>query len=483
MQGFMLDSARCLESRAYYRRFIRFIAERGADTLLWHFSDDQGCSLRFDSLPQAASPNAYTKSEMRELIQFAKDHGIQLIPELASLGHTRYITKVPEYADLSESNGKFSTICPVDPRTQQLMARLLDEVIQTFDSPLVHIGADEVSMGQHPLTQAALQSRTTGDLFAEHVNRLHRQLSAAGRRTMMWADQLIADPTIIQHLPRDILMCNWHYHPGVCPSSTRQLIDAGFEVVLCPALISHNQTVYPGESFAHPNLRSMATHRELGPQVVGWITTVWMSMRYLPETLWPAVHFATAVMKHGDQVDPMASLAEFARSFHGMEPSDQWLAAMRSMEQLAPHRNAWSPVSRLLDSLEAAPAELEEMADQFARIDDALRAARPQVKSNVESFDRILLLVDVLEHAWRRAAAWRAGTLSQDMLDESEQLLERLSQAWDEEHFSDDPRKDAYPQFYDNADHLLLAMREGTNVLREAIQPAGAAYASGVAGK
>ena len=349
------------------------------------------------------------------------------------------------------------------------MARLLDEVIETFDSPLVHIGADEVSMGHHPLTKAAMRDRTLGELFAEHINRLHRQLSAAGRRTMMWADQLIADPTIVQHLPRDILMCHWQYHPDVSPASTRQLIDAGFEVVLCPALISHNQTVYPGESFAMPNLRSFAGHRELGPRVVGSITTIWMSMRYLPDTLWPAAHYAAGIMKHGSQIDPMASLAEFARSFHGMEPSKPWLDAMRSMEQLAPHRNAWSPVSRLRDSLETEPVELEETADQFARIGAALRAARPLVKSNVESFDRVLLLVDVLEHAWRRAAAWRGGNVSQDLLDQSEQLLDRLSQAWDEDHFSDDPRKDAYPQVHDNADHVLLAMREGTQVLREAI--------------
>jgi len=88
----MLDSARCLESRSYYRQFIDFAAERGAKTLLWHFTDDQGCSMQFDTLPTAASANAYSKAELRELITYAGERGIMVIPELETLGHTRYIT-------------------------------------------------------------------------------------------------------------------------------------------------------------------------------------------------------------------------------------------------------------------------------------------------------------------------------------------------------------------------------------------------------
>lgn len=482
MHGFMVDSARCLESREYYRRFIRFIAERGADTLLWHFSDDQGCSLRFDALPEAASPNAYSKAEMQELIAFARDHGILLIPELASLGHTRYITGLPQYADLTESDDFFSSMCPTDPRTHQIMARLLDEVIETFDSPLVHIGCDEVNIGHHPRTRKALQDRTTGDLFAEHVNRMHDQLKAAGRRTMMWADQLLADPSIAPQLSRDILLCNWQYAPKTTTESTQQLLDWGFEVVVCPALISHNQPVYPGETFALPNVRVISQHRNLGPGVLGMITTIWTPTRFLPDTLWPAVHYAAAVTTEGEKVDPRDALADFARRFHDMEPTDIWLDAMVALQTHAPHRNDWAPVARLDADLKTDPAILQETATIYHRIHDSLLAARQLVKSNMSSYNRLLLLTDVLAHVWKRAAAWRSAGVSPSVLHRSEHLQERLSQAWDEDRYADDPRKHDCSQLYDSADHLLIAFDEGTQVIRKTQQAAGTGYISGMAG-
>src|SRR5882757_2200154 len=57
-RGIMLDCARCLENRAYYRKTIEFLASRGVNVVLWHFTDDQGCTMQFDSVEGIASPNA-----------------------------------------------------------------------------------------------------------------------------------------------------------------------------------------------------------------------------------------------------------------------------------------------------------------------------------------------------------------------------------------------------------------------------------------
>lgn len=483
MQGFMLDSARCLESRDYYRRFIRFAAEQGANTILWHFSDDQGCSLRLDSLPDAASPNAYTKAEIRELITYARDLGIELIPELASLGHTRFITRLPQYADLAEDEGFYSSICPCDPRTPKLLARLLAEVLEIFDAPLVHIGGDEVNIGHHPLTKRQLENRTTGELFAEHMVRLHEQVSAAGKRTMMWADQLLSDPTIAPLLPKDILMCNWQYQPGACSSTTKRLLDWGFEVVVCPALISHNQPIYPAESFAYPNVRAMAEHRTLSPRVIGMLTTIWTPTRFIADALWPAVHYAAAVMRDGPAVDPRANLADFGRTFYGLEPTDAWLDAMLRLQQSVPKRDAWAAVAQLSPTLTRTSTALRETASLFQSILANLLEARDSVQTNLHSYNRLLLLVEVLAHAWERAAAWQSGKLSPKQLQQSRCLMRRLSQAWDADRFADDPRKHDCSQLYDVADHLLLLLAEGTRVYENALSEPETEYVAGAAGR
>ena len=58
--GVMLDSARALENRDFYRTSIDFLAARDVTRLLWHFTDDQGCAARLPSVPEAASPHAYS---------------------------------------------------------------------------------------------------------------------------------------------------------------------------------------------------------------------------------------------------------------------------------------------------------------------------------------------------------------------------------------------------------------------------------------
>ncbi len=470
----MLDSARCLESRDYYRRFIDFSAERGVNTLLWHFTDDQGCALRFDALPEAASTNAYSKPEMRGLIDYARLRGINIIPELASLGHTRFITALPAYADLAESEAFFSSICPTAPRTQELIGQLLEETVALFDSPLIHIGLDETNIGHHPLTRKALRDRDAGQIFAEHVNRLHRQLARHNRRTMMWADQLLADPSIVPDIPRDILLCNWQYDPQVCQKSTRQLLEWGFEVVVCPALISHNQPVYPGESFALPNIRAIARHLDLSRRVIGTITTVWTPTRFLPDSLWPAMHYAAAVMNRGPEVDPRHSLVEFARTFYALPPTASWLEAMLALHRHAPHRTQWAAVARLISTDALDRIDLSGGVERFNAIRDALRSAYPAVERNIDSYESLLLLLDVLSHAWRRALEWRTDRLTFETLRRSQRLSNRLAQAWDAHRASDDPRKTDTHLLFDSADHMLAAFDEGTQIIRDALEPAAA---------
>lgn len=470
MNGFMLDSARCLEGRRYYRRFIEFAADRGIDTLLWHFTDDQGCSMRFDALPAAASPYAYSKRELRAVVDFARERGITIIPELATLGHTRYITGVPEYADLAETQDFYSSICPVHPRAQDLIERLLDEVVEVFDAPLVHLGLDEINCGHHPLTRAALASHSTGELFAQHAVRLHKQLARHGRRAMMWADQLLGDPTIVPLLPRDILMCNWQYDPDVCHSTTQRLLDWGFEVVVCPALISHNQTLFPSEKFSLPNLRTFTAHLSLDPRVVGTITTIWTPTRFLAEWLWPAVDYAAAIMREGHHVDLRLSLATYARRCHGWVPDAAWLDAMMALMEHAPRRAEWGAVAQLTEPRFLDRLDLAAEAARFADIRAALRSARTAIRLEQESYDSLLLLADVLAHAWERAHLWRTDQLTPATLQQSQRLTGRLSAAWDAGRFGDDPRKGDPRLLFDRNDHLLLAFEAGTRVLQGVLQ-------------
>lgn len=129
--------------------------------------------MEFDCVPGIASPNAYSKAEMRELIAHAKQRGVEIIPELASLGQCVYLTRLPQYQHLNETDEVFTGMCPVAPETRPLLKALIEETATVFDGPNVHVGLDEANIGQHPLTKLAPRTRTKGDLFSNHINFIH----------------------------------------------------------------------------------------------------------------------------------------------------------------------------------------------------------------------------------------------------------------------------------------------------------------------
>jgi hypothetical protein len=468
MQGFMLDSARLLESRAYYRRFIDFIAPRGCDTLLWHFTDDQGCSLQFDSLPGCASPNAYTKDELRQLIAYASSRGIMVIPELETLGHTRYITRASEdLAKLSENNEVFTAICPVAPQTQTIIASLLDEVCDLFACPFVHVGMDEVNFGDHPLTQKALQNKTKSQLFADHLLFLHQHLKAHGKRMMMWADHIIKDPQIAANLPRDVIMANWQYDPKVPWQTTQDLLDMDFEVVLCSAMISHAQVLYPGQSYALPNLIETARQTQLDPRVLGSIVTIWTPQRFLHDALWPAVDYAASLLRQQRYVALFDTLPKLARSFYGFDPSPAWLRAMQMLFDHMPKRKPWVDALCLVLSNSLLDVDLAEQTTRWQQVRDALTSQRSLVTREATAYDTLLLMSRLMAHVWQRAMLYQQDQCSAALLSESEAIEQELSDTWDHERFADDPRKTTPVFNFDLENHLGPMFAQGTERLRQ----------------
>lgn len=480
MHGFLIDSARVIERPAYYRRVLEFMAERGLDTLLWHFTDDQGCSLIFDSLPEAASPHAWTKAQLRAFIDEAKALGIDVIPELAAYGHTRYITTLPAYAHLREGDKEFSGMCPVLPETRELLSTLIAETAELFDSPWFHVGMDEVVVGSHPATAEALKTKTSAQLFVEHARFVHGQVTGHGKRMIMWGDHMVADPSILDDLPNDIVVAPWFYSPGADASLVRPSLERGFDVLLCGALSSSMQHLLPGDAHTLPNLRSMSRlEREDHPgpgQIIGQVTTVWTPTRTMYDALWPGMHVAAALLNDGPEVDTRELLAEFGRSFYGLDADDAshelWLDATLEVFALSPRRWDWLA---LLNG-EQMPEETEShenLAKQWRAAHDAIVAARPGVKMNQTPFGTFALAVEVIASLHERALDLAAGR-TDAAIATTQRLIREVESVWDRERYADDPRKDGAAWDRDRTESLIMQLRSGLDALSPPRRTAGA---------
>lgn len=455
IRGFLIDSARCLEKRSYYRKLIVEAAERGLNTIIWHFTDDQGCTLKFDFAPEIAGPHAYSKEEMRELVKFAKSHGVMLIPELESLGHSRYLTSHPRFRHLLETEEEFTAICPVSPETREIMTTLLREVAEVFDSPYIHVGLDEVKLGGHPLTREALGRMTERELFADYVNFLHGEVTALGRRMIIWGDHRTRTMDFLPLVPKDIVIADWEYSKEVAPAQVEYFLALGFDVLLCPALITYDQPFLTGTQLGLANVRSMSRHQGLRAtkgRIAGIVTTIWTPTRYLHEAQWLGVALAADLMRDAE-ADLAESAREFLRRFHGIErPPGELGEALERVIELAPLREPYLSMLKGRD-VDAAHAEtVAESLRGWQAVAETLSGHRALVQKNEEAYDALGLAVRFLEFLHRRAMGAEASP------QEGRGFLQRLEEQWDRERQADDPRKGSTRFAFDRNEHLLLSL-------------------------
>jgi hypothetical protein len=445
--GLMLDSARCLENRAYYREAIQFAAQRNVNFLLWHFNDDQGCTLQFDSIPGIACPNAYTKAEMKELIAFARQHGITIIPELASLGHSRYITSLPQFRHLDEVEHVFTGICPVAPETLELLTKLVDETAEVFDSPWFHVGLDEANIGHHPLTRQALVTKTKSELFADHINFMHEQVRRHGRTMMMWGDGLLNDRSVAANISREIIICDWQYGANITGDTAQYFLDEGFSVVLCPALISHGQTLFPGDQLAISNLRTLLKQqtRQGKGKVLGVIETVWQPERFMHDSLWIGLDLALTMMQEGPELPIDGCTSGFVQTFYGFTPSPNWVAACRDAYRLSPLRAEWLGVLTMDAKRLPSPADVAGRARRWRHIADTFAAAEHQVHQHQQAYRTFCLMTELLAHLYRKCEMLRTSAVpyseTRQMLKDERRLVAEVEAVWDRERYADDPNK------------------------------------------
>ncbi len=199
-----------------------------------------------------------SKKEVAELMDFARDLGFEIIPEVQSLGHVQWLTfPHPEIAeavkhnvtvedtrneDRRPSEEYFHCYCPSNDDSYKLLFEVMDEIIEvTKPQRYVHIGHDEVyNMGLCDKCKD-----TPHDiLFARDVQRIYDHLKALGYGTMMWSDMLqpcsdYQTPPARKVLPRDIVMLDfiWYFH--LDKDIEENLYEEGYKVIAGNLYSSH----------------------------------------------------------------------------------------------------------------------------------------------------------------------------------------------------------------------------------------------------
>ena len=210
-RGLMIDVARHWMPKAVILRNLDAMAAVKLNVLHLHLSDDQAFRVEsrlFPKLHQDGSGGSYyTQSDIGEIVAYARDRGIRVIPEFDLPGHsTSWLVAYPElgsapgpYALARQYGIRPATLDPTREDVYEFLDRFFGEMARLFPDPFVHIGGDEVSAKTDWNTNARIRQfmrdrRIEGNhaLQGYFNRRLQAILKNHGRAPVGW-DEIMSD--------------------------------------------------------------------------------------------------------------------------------------------------------------------------------------------------------------------------------------------------------------------------------------------------
>lgn len=219
-RGLHLDVARHFFDANEVKKIIEQISLAKMNVLHWHLSDDQGWRIESRKYPllHETSGDYYTQEEIRDVVRFAKERGVEVIPEIDMPGHVRAILSAyPEYScsgqkvRLAKAGGIYRVIfCAGNDKTYRFIEDLLDEICPLFPSARFHIGGDEAPKHEWktcPVCQAKMKEEGISryeNLQGYFSAEIAKILKKHGKQPIVWNDSLESDI-----LPEDMQMQYW----------------------------------------------------------------------------------------------------------------------------------------------------------------------------------------------------------------------------------------------------------------------------------
>lgn len=208
------------------------------------------------------------QEEWKELIEYAKDYYITIIPIFNTIGHWDKNAKLEFFApyvirENDDPNGAPCTSVDVrKPEAQQMIYDMLDEFVDVFgQSGAIHVGGDEVGDYTH-----LFKKDLAGKYYNEHFNRMYDYLKAKGIQTYMYSDMytpLYGDYALgidyIDSMPADMNFVFWDYACRADYPNIRNLIDRKKKFCLSPATYTWSRLL-PQHYVSWQNTRLLAQH-------------------------------------------------------------------------------------------------------------------------------------------------------------------------------------------------------------------------------
>lgn len=244
-RGMLLDVSRYFFPVEFIKKYIDFMALHKMNYFHWHLTDDPGWRIQIKRYPKLTETGAwrkkknifqykdstiddkryggyYTQKQIREIVKYARDRYITIIPEIEMPAHC--LSALAAYPELGCTGGPYQTpvkwypykdvYCAGNEHTFKFLENVLDEVMQLFPSPYIHIGGDECPKDRWKLCPKC-QERIKDEhldgvngLQSYFIKRIEKYLNSKGRTLIGW------DEILEGGLAQNAVVMSWHGETG-----------------------------------------------------------------------------------------------------------------------------------------------------------------------------------------------------------------------------------------------------------------------------
>ena len=315
-----------LPNMDFLKREIRTLAAYKINIFSPYFEH----TFAYDASPVAAFPGgAMTPDEARELVAYAAQYHITVIPEQESFGHLHHLLKFEQFSTLGETPHG-STLAPGEAVTLPLISSWFGELAKVFPAPYAHIGADETYELGLGKTREQVEQRGLDAVYIDFLKKIHATLEPNHKRLLFWGDIAVKSPELVGTLPKDMIAVPWEYRarPDYKPI-IEPFIKAGLETWVAPG-VSNWSRLYPNNNDALDNIRVFVRDGQaLG--ATGVLNTVWNDDgEGIFDENWYGVLFgAAAGWQRGESSEEVFS-SSYGQAFHG-DPTGKIDQAQREL--------------------------------------------------------------------------------------------------------------------------------------------------------
>lgn len=247
-RGYMLDESRHFFGKEKVKQYLDIMASLKMNIFHWHLTDEPGWRIEIKRYPKLTTIGAignwhdpkapatfYTQEDIKEIVAYAAERHITIIPEFDMPGHATAVCRAyPEVSGGGEGRWEHFTFHPCKEETYEFISNIFDELFELFPSPYIHIGGDEVHYGNQSwftdpkIQQFIKDKKLVNEVGLEHyfIRRIADMVAAKGKTIIGWDE--IVDAGVS---PSKAVVMWWRH------DRKYQLVKAlenGFRVIMTP---------------------------------------------------------------------------------------------------------------------------------------------------------------------------------------------------------------------------------------------------------